>query len=131
LGNDFPISLEALKICSKCEKVLPRSEFSPSSGGVYLRAECKSCARNLAGIRKQLREKHGQPPIGYTCPICLKKEKDLKGKGGNAGIWVVDHDHVTDIFRGHVCHNCNRGLGVFEDSVERFQRAIEYLLLAR
>ena len=71
------------------------------------------------------------PAEGYVCPICLKCETELVGNGGNAGVWVVDHDHSTDTFRGHICHNCNRGLGVFEDSTERLQRAIDYLLALR
>ena len=56
-------------------------------------------------------------------------EEELKGTGGNASIWVVDHDHITNSFRGHICHNCNRGLGVFQDDVNRLERAIRYLSL--
>ena len=116
-----------MKICSKCKVELDSSQFSPSSGGKYLRPECRSCAKKLSKERELLRKLHGYPPTGYKCPICLKTEEELKGTGGNASVWVVDHNHNTDSFRGHLCHNCNRGLGVFQDSIDRLNRAIAYL----
>ena len=116
-----------MKTCSKCKKHLPSSAFSPSSGGKYLRPECKKCAAKLAKQRKLLREKYGEPPPGYICPICLKGEDELQGTGGNASIWVVDHNHDTDEFRGHLCHNCNRVIGVFQDDISRIERSINYL----
>lgn len=116
-----------MKTCSKCKINLEDSEFSPSSGGKYLRPECKTCAKKLARRRKELKETVDYPSPDYLCPICLKNEKQLKGSGGNASIWVIDHNHETDSFRGFLCHNCNRGIGVFQDSIDRLNRAIKYL----
>lgn len=116
-----------MKVCSKCKTNLEDSDYSPSSGGKYLRPECRNCAKKLAKERTELRKLYGYPEEGYSCPICLKNEKELLGTGGNASVWVVDHDHETNTFRGHLCHNCNRGIGVFQDSLERLQRAINYL----
>ena len=116
-----------MKTCSKCKLELSDLDFSPSSGGKYLRPECKSCAKKLAKRREELKKEFGYPNSDYVCPICLKNEEELKGTGGNASIWVVDHNHDTDDFRGHLCHNCNRGLGVFQDSIKRLERAIKYL----
>jgi hypothetical protein len=116
-----------MKVCSKCKLELNDSEFSPSSGGKYLRPECKSCAKKLSKQREKLKKEYGYPEPGYMCPICLKNEDELKGSGGNASVWVVDHNHNTNFFRGFLCHNCNRGLGVFEDNVERLNRAIKYI----
>lgn len=116
-----------MKTCSKCKKLLDNSLFSPSSGGKYLRPECRKCGYKLAKERKLLKEKYGTPSKNHICPICLKDENQLIGTGGNASIWVIDHDHETKQFRGHLCHNCNRGLGVFQDDIERIKRAIRYL----
>jgi DNA-directed RNA polymerase subunit RPC12/RpoP len=115
------------KQCSKCKKHLSLNSFSPSSGGKYLRPECRDCARHLSKVRQELKKRFGQPPLNYSCPICLKTHEELQGSGGNAGVWVVDHDHMTDTFRGHLCHNCNRGIGVFQDDINRLLRAVTYL----
>lgn len=40
----------------------------------------------------------------------------------------VDHCHTTGKIRELLCHNCNVGLGHFQDSVEQLQKAIQYLL---
>jgi hypothetical protein len=119
-----------MKTCSKCKNNLPSSDFSPANGGKYLRPECKKCARVLSKQRKLLKEKYGYPNENHTCPICLRNESQLVGTGGNASIWVVDHDHLTNKFRGHICHQCNRGLGLFQDDISRFSRAIQYLAAA-
>lgn len=40
---------------------------------------------------------------------------------------VVDHCHATGNVRGLLCHNCNRALGLLQDSTESLKRAIGYL----
>jgi len=40
---------------------------------------------------------------------------------------VIDHCHTTGQLRGLLCDKCNRGLGYFNDSVELFNRVIQYL----
>ena len=92
------------KICSKCNKELPITNFSKSSGAKFLRPECRSCNNKLAKVRKELKQTYGKPPQGYTCPICQRKEKEVINKGGKSGAWVVDHCHTTDKFRGWLCH---------------------------
>ena len=39
----------------------------------------------------------------------------------------IDHCHATGVFRGLLCPNCNRGLGVFQDNLQIFKNAVEYL----
>lgn len=39
----------------------------------------------------------------------------------------MDHCHARGANRGILCHNCNTGLGLFGDSVETLEMAIEYL----
>ena len=40
----------------------------------------------------------------------------------------VDHCHSTNIVRGLLCNNCNRGLGHFKDNPIYLQEAVQYLI---
>ncbi len=57
-----------------------------------------------------------------ACAIC-KKFRLNKGKKHMA----IDHCHKTGKVRGVLCHICNRGLGMFDDSQDLLTQAIEYL----
>jgi len=115
------------KVCNKCSIEKPVSHFSKCSGGNYLRPECRECNNELSKVRSILKTKYGNPPSGYLCPICNLSEDEVKGKGGKAGAWVIDHCHTTDSFRGWLCHKCNRGIGNFDDDIQLMYNAIEYL----
>jgi hypothetical protein len=47
--------------------------------------------------------------------------------GNKARSPVVDHCHNTGRVRGILCHNCNSGLGLLEDDLTLFSRAIAYI----
>ena len=59
-------------VCSKCNRRLPRSSFSPESGAKYLKTVCKSCMSEYVRLLKHLRETTPPPPDDYVCPICNK-----------------------------------------------------------
>ena len=62
---------------------------------------------------------------GGVCAICKKtgfKMLDTHMSGVN-----LDHDHKTGRVRGLLCHNCNRGLGLFQDNPDILLAAREYL----
>lgn len=61
----------------------------------------------------------------HLCAICNEE-----GFKMHDGVWTklcIDHDHETGEVRGALCHNCNRGLGLFKDSVNNLKSAISYL----
>ena len=57
-----------------------------------------------------------------VCAIC--KSKCVSGKK-----LAVDHNHDTGEFRGVLCRQCNRALGMFRDSPTILHSALEYLEL--
>lgn len=57
---------------------------------------------------------------GSVCAICKKEETNGKR-------FAVDHCHLTNVVRGLLCSNCNRGIGHLQDDVQILSSAIEYL----
>ena len=70
----------------------------------------------LEDYEKLLKEQEGK------CAICEATE-------GNSKDWnfAVDHDHETGKIRGLLCNNCNRGLGLLQDSEELLRKAAKYV----
>ncbi len=54
------------------------------------------------------------------CALCRKE-----CSSGNR--LSVDHNHDTGRVRGLLCRNCNRGIGLLQESPEILQRAVGYL----
>lgn len=54
---------------------------------------------------------------GYACAICRKDYERLN----------LDHCHSTGKVRGFLCHNCNRGIGLFKDDPMLMKAAASYL----
>ncbi len=112
------------KPCNACG-----TEFTPRAPrNCYCSEECKDENAYLLrtyGITsvdyaRMLEEQNG------VCYICYRKNIILK-KGMHKGNLCVDHCHDTGRVRGLLCHNCNRALGLLQDSTERLERAIAYL----
>ena len=61
-----------------------------------------------------------------VCAICKQPENTKDKDGGPRGM-PVDHCHTTGKVRGLLCTPCNRALGMFKDSTENLQSAIDYL----
>lgn len=85
-------------------------------------------------IQRHFKKSYG---IGYKDVLKLREQqKDLCAICFEPGFMMnsrvksplnVDHDHITGSVRGLLCHNCNRGLGLFQDNIERLKSAIKYL----
>ena len=119
---------EPTKKCSKCKQDLQLHMFGKASGGNYLRGECKKCNREIYKSREKAKSTASAVPTNHICPICLRKEDAVKNRGGKkSGTWCCDHDHVSEKFRGWLCHDCNRGIGNLGEDIARLQRSIEYL----
>jgi hypothetical protein len=60
-----------------------------------------------------------------VCAICLNPETYVYN--GRTYRLAVDHCHTTGKVRGLLCKDCNQILGRFNEDLDRFQRAIEYI----
>jgi len=144
----LPSRLKSEKRCSACRKVLPRSafyEFKPEGkrlpGGLH--SACKACefqrrnenrranpAATSAVVRRaKLKRVYGLTVEQYDallasqdgrCAICKRMSPDGRRLH-------VDHDHQTRRVRGLLCHDCNRGLGIFKDSADLLAAALDYI----
>lgn len=63
---------------------------------------------------------------GHKCEICGGEGFIMNGQRHRAKL-VVDHCHENGHTRGMLCHNCNRGLGLFQDDTETLEKALKYL----
>ena len=61
------------------------------------------------------------------CAICLHELPDLESYDQRRRHYAIDHDHVTNKFRGILCTGCNSLLGLSGDSIEILTSAINYL----
>ena len=61
----------------------------------------------------------------YSCAIC--KTKNPGNSNGVHTKFSVDHDHNTGAVRGLLCNNCNRGIGLLQDSPNILLQAHVYL----
>ena len=96
---------------------------------------CATCWRNERLRRKDVaRDRHYRKTYGIslddynalkafqggTCPLCQRATGATKNL-------ALDHDHATGKPRGILCGPDNQMIGQARDSIEFFQRAIDYL----
>lgn len=61
----------------------------------------------------------------WKCAIC--KDFGFKMREDHVSGLNVDHNHTTGKVRALLCHNCNRGLGLFQDNPKYLRSAAFYL----
>lgn len=138
-----------LKCCSMCKKDKDISLFRKRGGKQkhLYKSRCNSClysehkkwVENNEDKVKEYREKdswtlvkrcsrRGISPEELIdryqqqeecCAIC-KEHIELSDS-------AIDHNHLTEEFRGVLCKQCNRALGMFKDSPKILSNALEYL----
>lgn len=140
-----------MKICTSCKEEKPLSEYYNSKiykdGKGYRCKVCDAIARKdyekrhrrtrLSNSRKANRKsKYGLTEDDFKnlkesqrglCGICGVRMEEYGHVKHKSNTFCVDHDHITNEVRGLLCANCNRGLGLFKDSVSNLISAIRYL----
>lgn len=119
-----------LKFCCRCYKRKPFDEFHKlysSKDGLQLR--CKPCQAEATLISRYgiTRDEYMALYLKQNgcCAICEMPYPALTKDGLH-----VDHKHGNRnvrYVRGLLCGNCNRGLGVFQESIDLLDKASRYL----
>lgn len=124
--SKYPQGYFKIKPCKRCKK-----DFQPvAPSHLFCSTECTQQAHANRYYKKQYNTTYDVVDDLHktqkgVCAICGDKGFSMAKKSSNQ--IVVDHDHLTGKVRGLLCHNCNRGLGLFKDSAERLQKAMAYL----
>lgn len=63
-----------------------------------------------------------------VCAICHRPERDLDVRYGVPKRLTIDHCHRSEKFRGLLCSNCNKAIGLLEDDPELAKAATDYLV---
>jgi hypothetical protein len=106
--------------CYECVRMSALSRYHADRKN-YLKKNAVWRAKNKDRIVANGRRAKGIPtptkpnPGKCEVPSCTRKATD------------ADHNHTTGKFRGWICGQCNRGLGLFKDDVEHLRGAIKYL----
>ncbi len=131
------------KVCSSCNRDLPRSAFYNEG---RRSSECRECVAHKSGdkyqtdpvYRQRKRDWARRHRSGWTsgqfeamwraqegqCAIC---RTIMLRKGWHNNSVHADHDHISLRQRALLCSSCNRGLGCFKDSPDTLRLAAEYL----
>lgn len=125
-ADKYPQGYFKPKPCRECSELF--QPVAPSH--LYCSDPCAELAHDRARMLKSYNlsieayQKMVEDHAGF-CAICggtgfeLSKNQRL--------LLVIDHCHKSGAVRGLLCHNCNRGLGLFKDNEESLANAIEYL----
>ncbi len=117
---------DGVKVCTKCKKLLPISDFAKRSVALNGRQpHCKACSRHLTLKRKYGITSNYYDELleaqGGCCAICSQPVVE-------GGKWLaVDHNHANGKVRGLLCDTCNTALGLLNDSYVTVLRAANYL----
>lgn len=114
------------KDCRWCGKV-----FNPTGPSHHY---CTDPCRKQVYIDKHYKRNYG---VGYRWVIAKLEEQEWKcGVCKSFGFKMredhisglnLDHCHTTGKVRALLCHNCNRGLGLFQDNPEYLRSAANYI----
>jgi Recombination endonuclease VII len=116
------------KVCMYCKSELPLSDFprhSQKKDGFDTR--CKACIKKRTAEVAVIRTT--APPMSDVCDCCGKKPNNGPNPNPSRRVMnlVLDHDPVTKQFRGWLCDDCNKSIGLLGDTVEGLRRALRYL----
>ena len=130
-----------LLYCPGCEQEKHISNFNnDSSTNTGKGRYCKTCNRRKGKNNyKNHKDRHRNYVLKKKFGITLKEYNDaLSEQNGRCAICgrlltnkniALDYNHSTKKIRGFLCHNCNFGLGHFNDDPSLLEIAKQYLIV--
>ncbi len=133
-----------MRECKVCGETKPLDEFKLTGPNKARMRTCLTCwklhrklkiQKNSTWTDTHLRRRYGITEEqyremcerqGHVCAICGEKNKHSCTKKVDYDLYV-DHCHETGQVRGLLCNHCNRGMGLFKDSIANLENAITYL----
>ncbi len=79
-----------------------------------LKSRLRKLGRTIEDYNRAVQDLNG------VCPGCLQPNTHKLG-------WMLDHDHITGVFRGLLCGHCNSTLGHAHDDPATLRRLADYL----
>ncbi len=125
--SKYPQGYFKEKPCRCCKKL-----FQPKAPSeLYCSDTCKDKGLHNAYLKRTYGITFRQYRLmldeqNHKCKIC-GGEGFIMNADRHKMKLVVDHCHATGKVRGLLCHNCNRALGLMQDSIDILQAAIAYL----
>lgn len=98
----------------------PQNRYLKSPKGKAYRKLYNQTPKRQAYMRRFRGQPEPTRPMPATCECC-------GGTPTGQGRLHLDHDHATGAFRGWLCSKCNKGLGLFGDTLVGVLRAAGYL----
>jgi Recombination endonuclease VII len=84
--------------------------------------------RNTGSRSKERRTEYQRGVAKLPKPTRTKPDRcECCGNLPGARSLCLDHCHVSNQFRGWVCHRCNIGIGTLSDSIHGLMNAVRYL----
>jgi len=136
-----------MKYCGCCTEKKPLDAFAKNKAKKDgLQERCRDCcSRHHKSTRhkrpkptKESNRKRLLASYGLTHDVFLLM---LESQGNSCAIcrtktWgrpspSIDHCHSTNVVRGLLCNDCNRGLGLFRDNPEALENAAKYIRASR
>jgi hypothetical protein len=109
-----------LKICIYCEQPKTKDQFPRHIHYKdKLDSRCRACVQEHTKVRNELHKNAPSKP--EFCECCGRVPQK----------WVLDHNHLTNEFRGWLCDRCNTGIGKLGDNIDGIVKALNYLLEKR
>ena len=130
------------KACKTCGEEKSLSEFYKVSEKYY-HSYCKPCYNRKVREREVSSGRMQYKGMALITGLSYKELDNIyqdffisqKGQCAICGIhqsrldrnFCMDHDHETMEIRGLLCHRCNSGIGLLQDSIDVLSKAIKYL----